>query len=131
MREKQQGNLPHGEELAERRSPLAIVGFGVVVALAAVIGYQVLKPVPQIPALPPPPPLAQMDEAPRPPAAVVAEPPVRLRNPFDKHEVFEFPPGTTPEAAHAAMADTLLARARERQAEYDAKHPKKRRVRPG
>jgi len=57
--------------------------------------------------------------------------PVRVRNPFDRSEVFEFPAGTTPDAAKAAMADTLLERARERQAEYDAKHPKRRRSRPG
>ena len=131
MREKQNRNLPHGEELAERRSPAAIAGFGVALTLAAIIGYEVLKPVPVVPALPPPPPLAPIVEARRVAAPVVEPPPVRVANPFDKKEVFEFPAGTTPEAAQAAVADTLLARARERQAEYDAKHPRKRRSRPG
>jgi len=132
MREKQNRNLPQGEELAERRSPAAIAGFGVALTLAAIIGYEVLKPVPVVPALPPPPPLAPIVEAPRAVAPpVVEQPPVRVTNPFDKKEVFEFPAGTTPEAAQAAVADTLLARARERQAEYEAKHPRKRRSRPG
>lgn len=132
MCEEQNRDLPHREELAERTSPVAIAGFGAVLILAAFMGYEVLKPVPDVPALPPPPPLAQADEAPRAIATVVEQaPPVRVRNPFDKKEVFEFPPGTTPEAARAAVADALLERARERQAAYEAKHPRKRRTRPG
>lgn len=133
MSEKQNRNLPHEEELAGRKSPLAIAGFAAVLIVAAIIGYEVLQPVPQIPALPPPPSLALANETPRVSAApvVVEQPTVRVRNPFDKHEVFEFPAGTTPEEAHAAVADTLLERARGRQAEYDAKHPRKRRSRPG
>jgi hypothetical protein len=104
----------------------------VALTLAAIIGYEVLKPVPVVPTLPPPPPLAPIVEARRVVAApVVEQPPVRVANPFDQKEVFEFPAGTAPEAAKAAVADTLLARARERQAEYDAKHPRKRRSRPG
>jgi hypothetical protein len=132
MSEKQNRNLPHEAELAGRKSPLAIAGFGALLAVAAIISYEVLQPVPEIPALPPPPPLADADAIPRKISApAVEQPPVRVQNPFDKHEVFEFPAGTTLEAAHAAVADTLLERARERQAEYDAKHPRKRRSRPG
>jgi hypothetical protein len=40
--------------------------------------------------------------------------PVRIRNPFDRTEVFEFPPGTSQDEARQAVADRLLDRARER-----------------
>jgi hypothetical protein len=56
---------------------------------------------------------------------VYAEP-VRVRNPFDKGEVFEFPAGTSEQDARDAMADMLLKRAMERQAAYDAKHPRRK-----
>jgi hypothetical protein len=118
MVEKQNGSRP---------SVAAIAGFGAVLVLAATIGYQVLQSPPVLTALPPPPPSAKVDDRPRVTTPVVAEPPVRVPNPFDKKEVFEFPPGTTSEEAHAAIADTLLERARERQAEYDARHPRRRR----
>lgn len=52
-------------------------------------------------------------EAPGPPSADNA--PVRLTNPFDATEVFEFPPGTSETEARDAVADLLLQRARERQ----------------
>jgi hypothetical protein len=93
-----------------------IVGIGaaLVVATAAAYGGKVFAP--PIPAMEPPPLLiAEVDEA----ATVVpieqppAEP-VRVRNPFDKAEVFEFPAGTSAEAARDAVAEMLLARARER-----------------
>jgi hypothetical protein len=41
--------------------------------------------------------------------------PVRFVNPFDKGEVFEFPPGTTRDEARDAVAEILRARATERQ----------------
>ena len=116
--------------LGRWKSVAAIAGLGPVLALAATIGYQAL----QAPRPPPPlPAVAQVDEPPPPAAAepVSDQPPVRVRNPFDKSEVFEFPAGTTPQEAQAAVADALLERARVRQAEYDAKHPKRRRSRPG
>jgi hypothetical protein len=59
---------------------------------------------------------------------VYAEP-VRVQNPFDKHEVFEFPAGTSEHEARDAMADMLLQRAAERQAQYDAKHPRRKSAR--
>ena len=40
--------------------------------------------------------------------------PVYFTNPFDATEVFEFPPGTSQSQAHSAVAELLLARARER-----------------
>jgi hypothetical protein len=41
--------------------------------------------------------------------------PVRLTNPFDAEEVFEFSPGTTQDAAREAVADILMKRAMSRQ----------------
>jgi hypothetical protein len=43
--------------------------------------------------------------------------PTRFPNPFDRSEVFEFPPGTTEDAARQSVAEMLLERARERKAE--------------
>jgi hypothetical protein len=40
--------------------------------------------------------------------------PVRYTNPFDRSEVFEFPPGTTRRQAHDAVAALLIERARGR-----------------
>jgi hypothetical protein len=54
------------------------------------------------------------------------EPPVRFANPFDKSEVFEFPPGTTREEARAAVAELLLQRAHERQTLLDARSTPRR-----
>ena len=41
--------------------------------------------------------------------------PVRFVNPFDRKEVFEFPPGTSEAYARQAVAELLSQRARERQ----------------
>jgi len=110
------------------KTAIAMIGMGSVLAVAAIIGYQSLNYAPYTPP-PPPPPVAEIEARPPPAAAPVdAQPPVLVRNPFDRQEVFEFPAGTTPEAAQAAVADTLLERARERKAEYDARHPKRRRA---
>jgi hypothetical protein len=49
--------------------------------------------------------------------AQLPEDPVRITNPFDKTEVFEFPSGTSAPEAQAAVAELLLDRARERRAE--------------
>ena len=48
-------------------------------------------------------------------AAQAAAQPVRLTNPFDAKEVFEFSPGTTQDAAREAVAEILLKRAIKRQ----------------
>lgn len=42
--------------------------------------------------------------------------PTRFTNPFDASEVFEFPPGTSEDAARQSVAKMLLQRARERRA---------------
>jgi hypothetical protein len=41
--------------------------------------------------------------------------PVRVTNPFDAKEVFEFSPGTTQDAAREAVAEILMKRAMARQ----------------
>jgi hypothetical protein len=116
--------------LGRWKSAAAVTGIGSVLALAAAIGYEGLRTAPEPPPLPPP--VAEVEPAPPPVEAPASDqPPVLVRNPFDKSEVFEFPAGTTTEEAKAAVADALLERARVRQAEYDAKHPKRRRSRPG
>jgi len=40
---------------------------------------------------------------------------VRIRNPFDASEVFDFPPGTSEAEARQAVSNVLLRRARDRQ----------------
>jgi hypothetical protein len=63
----------------------------------------------------------------------VAEPaleqrePVRIQNPFDKSEVFEFPPGTSEQTARDTVANTLFQRASGRQARWDSRHARQRR----
>jgi hypothetical protein len=47
--------------------------------------------------------------------------PVRFANPFDDKEVFEFPAGTSDVKARDAVAEILMARAMERQRQYDAR----------
>ncbi len=49
-----------------------------------------------------------------PPPAASAGPPVRFKNPFDRSEVFEFPPGTSKAEARRWVANMLLERARDR-----------------
>lgn len=50
------------------------------------------------------------------PPAEPAPEPVRFTNPFDKTEVFDFPPGTTRAEAREAVAQLLLERAAARRA---------------
>jgi hypothetical protein len=52
--------------------------------------------------------------------------PVRIANPFDKSEVFEFPEGTSEAEARAAMTEMLMERARERYAQLDSQLHKRR-----
>jgi hypothetical protein len=51
---------------------------------------------------------------PQPAPAKAQSSPTRFTNPFDASEVFEFPPGTTEDAARDLVAEMLLQRARER-----------------
>lgn len=59
-----------------------------------------------------PTPAAGPTESPS-PAAADAQP-LRFKNPFDRSEVFEFPPGTTVEEARASVAGLLMQRAQDR-----------------
>jgi hypothetical protein len=63
-----------------------------------------------------PPAPARVVVAPDPPPPPPAGPPVRVQNPFDGKEVFEFPAGTTKAEARQAVADLLMQRALERRA---------------
>jgi hypothetical protein len=45
---------------------------------------------------------------------------VRIQNPFDKTEIFEFPSGTSKATAREAVADILLKRGQERQTLFAA-----------
>ncbi|MBS0417009.1 MAG: hypothetical protein JSR66_04815 [Proteobacteria bacterium] len=75
----------------------------------AVTDSHIYTPAPaRAPASPLPPP---------PPPAVQGEP-VKVANPFDASEVFQFPAGTTATDAHLAVAGILLQRARDRQDEW-------------
>lgn len=50
-------------------------------------------------------------------AASPEDSPTRFTNPFDASETFEFPPGTSEDAARESVAEILFERARERGAE--------------
>lgn len=51
------------------------------------------------------------------PSAVPPDPPVRVRNPFDASEWFEFPAGTPLEQAREQVAAQLMERARDRRSQ--------------
>jgi hypothetical protein len=70
------------------------------------------------PAPVPPPRIAAVTLPAAPPKT--EQPLVRVRNPFDAFEVFEFPPETTMAEAREAMAQLLLQRARTRIAQGTA-----------
>ncbi len=55
--------------------------------------------------------------------------PVRIANPFDATEVFEFPPGTSLEYAREAVAEFLLDRARDRHARHAQRSRNRRELR--
>ena len=62
---------------------------------------------------------APANSPPPPPAAE----PVRFKNPFDRSEVFEFPPGTSLAEARQAVAELLTERARDRHVKFvERKH---------
>ena len=82
---------------------------------------------------------AQLAGQPKPPATVaakpavvmprpalmmsVADPVVRITNPFDATEVFEFPAGTSAVEGHEKVAQMLMQRARERQGRWEHIRP--------
>jgi hypothetical protein len=100
----------------------AVATLFVFVALRSFVQYEGLTAIQ--PQSPHPQPLSQVAEtvlaAPPPqqlayeqPAAQLPEP-LRMSNPFDRSEVFEFPPGTSKAEARESIANVLLERARER-----------------
>jgi hypothetical protein len=61
-------------------------------------------------------------------APVVEAVPVRFTNPFDKGEVFEFPPGTTQTEARDAVAAVLLQRGQDRLVQVEAAQRRSKRA---
>jgi hypothetical protein len=108
-------------------SPLVLASIGSILLLATVatlrVGASEVSLEPELPLVTEQDIAGDADALPVPDAE-----PVRIRNPFDKSEVFEFPSGTSEQEAHDAVADMLLKRAIERQAEYDARRAKKRKA---
>ena len=101
---------------ASRRGQRLAAVFGIALAASSVSGVAYLTATHR-----PPPPVANAPAAATaapespPPRSPTEDTPVRFTNPFDATEVFEFPAGTSATAAHDAVADLLLVRARERQ----------------
>jgi hypothetical protein len=97
------------------RTPVAMGAVFAVAAVAAVAAmYRYSNPGPTAAPPPAPPVVAQAEM--EIPAEVPAQPAaVRVKNPFDESEVFEFPPGTPKHVARDKVADILMARAMERQ----------------
>lgn len=114
------------------RSTTRIAGSAAAVIMAACAGVWALNA--DIPSTVDFPPIAEIPDeepvalAPPPVPVVPAGQPVLVRNPFDRGEVFEFPPGTSEEEARAWVADALMQRAMERQAHVDARPTKRRRA---
>ncbi|MBV9345951.1 MAG: hypothetical protein JO341_12235 [Gammaproteobacteria bacterium] len=85
---------------------------GAALAVAVAFMWPTSKPPHATP--PVAPPVARVSEvAPEAPAEPPGEP-VRIRNAFDRTEVFEFPAGTSEADAKAAVAQMLLSRAHDR-----------------
>jgi hypothetical protein len=116
---KQLGDLANGTNTAlqqrKRHPSRAVVGTAVAAALvvagsiAHLAATQSRAPAVLVQASPEPPPTlpAQLP-------APVAQEPVLLENPFDRSEVFEFPPGTSESEARDAVAKLLFERAQSR-----------------
>jgi hypothetical protein len=107
---------PRARRLSAAAVMLTIGAVAAAAAAVAVIVPMDRTPEPIQTAMAPPTPAI---EEPAPPE--IEGPPVLFKNPFDDTEVFEFPPGTSPEEARAAVADLLVMRARERQELFDAR----------
>ena len=54
---------------------------------------------------------------------------VRIANPFDRREIFEFPPGTSREYARTKVAEFLLDRARGRHVRHEQRSRSRRELR--
>lgn len=104
------------------QTPIAKMG-GAIIAYTALAWWSAS----QLAGQPKPPATA----ATRPPAAIArpalsaspAKPEVRVVNPFDKTEVFEFPAGTSGAEGREKVAQILLQRARDRQSQWERIKP--------
>ena len=108
-----------------RPEPITRIAASVILTSALVLlgtaAYRASKPI-----TPPPHHTANSLAQAAPPAPTVVHeqrPPVRIRNPFDRSEIFEFPPGTPKRKARQAVAALLLERARDRQTRRGGKPP--------
>ena len=98
-----------------RLTVIGIVSVGIITTIALGAHYAYSRPEPEAPvvkqtwtALPEKPQIVVEEELPPPPKHTL------YRNPFDKSEVFELPPGLTQAEARDMVAQILLDRARER-----------------
>lgn len=111
-------------DLSQLTTRLAFGLCGLIAAVTLVAALRMLIPLFAAPATPFAPPSVDATLSRWAPAAEEAElaatESVRVPNPFDASEVFEFPSGTTRAEARAAMTETLLERARERYARLDS-----------
>lgn len=98
-----------------RLTLIGIVSVGVIASIVLGAHYAYSRPEPEVPAV-----KQAWTALPEKPAAVIEEElppppkPTLYRNPFDKSEVFELPPGLTQAEARDMVAEILLERARER-----------------
>lgn len=98
-------------------SAIATVASALLIAMVYLASAHVRRPglvVPRVVAAPAA-PVSVTPPPPPPPAPSTDAMPVRFVNPFDRKEVFEFPPGTSEADARQAVAELLSQRARERQ----------------
>jgi hypothetical protein len=119
------GALPRepGRDAADRKlkNPTRLVGACAVISVA--VGSLIYRP-----ASPSGSEQRHTDQAaaatqpaqPTPELVVQQSTPVRLKNPFDASEVFEFPAGTSRSQARQLVQAMLLERARERQSQWRA-----------
>lgn len=125
--------LEAGRSLYGARAPrlCTAVALAACVALGALL-VGIAKQRPSTPVQPHSPTtvLAQMTAAPEIPSTSASKPvPVRLANPFDATEIFEFPPGTSLKHARESMAEFLLGRARERHVRHAQRSRNRRELR--
>ncbi len=110
------GNAEHRSAARFGRSSLVLASLVLGVAIGAALGLAVhLWPhvrtaTIKVPISTP----ARATPLPAAPPVESVEPPVEFRNPFDRSEVFEFPPGTSADEARESVATVLLQRARAR-----------------
>ncbi|HEV2700528.1 MAG TPA: hypothetical protein VGV09_02775 [Steroidobacteraceae bacterium] len=106
-----------------RWQPMAVVKIAAATSIYVAFAWWSAS---QLAARPQPPVTAAVHPAIIPGPAAPAAPPapaVRFVNPFDKTEVFEFPAGTTAAESRDKVAQILLQRAQERQAQLERVKP--------